>query len=74
MERMKKTSTEYCIECKYHFGGDQKQSGSRVCCEYILKTGKRRGCPVGLCDKFKKKDGKEKNIIPWESELLMTSE
>ena len=71
---MVKTTTEYCMKCKYHFGGDHKQSSSRVCCDYILKTGKRRGCPVGKCDKFVKSDGKEKNKIPWEREILEMSE
>ena len=68
MGRMKPTSTEYCIKCKYHLGGDERSAGSRVSCQYILMTGKRRGCPVGMCNKFKKKTGKEKPEIPWEND------
>lgn len=74
MGLMKKTSKEYCMDCKYHFGGETSGSKSRVCCVYILKTGERRNCPVGFCDKFEKCEGKEQKVIPWESEILEMSE
>lgn len=51
MGRMKKTSKEYCMECVYGCGHD---GGQLLVCDYFLMTGKRRGCEVGVCDKFKK--------------------
>ena len=44
--------TERCEKCKY--------SGciffSDLCCDYMLLTGKHRGCPAGdECDKFVEK-------------------
>ena len=74
MGRMKKTSKEYCITCKYHIGGDTEKSTSRIACQYILKTGNRRGCPVGVCDKYEKKIKPEKEVIPWEEETYLNSD
>ena len=77
MGRMTKTTKEYCISCKYHYGGGNGPSGigshTMVFCDYFLKTGKRRGCPVGKCDKWEQYEKGEK-VIPWDEELLETSE
>ena len=62
-QKMVNTSDEYCRQCEYHYGGDN----AIISCDYLLKTGKRRKCPVGKCDKFKKKTN-TKREIPW-SEL-----
>lgn len=38
-------ATKKCGTCKYR---------SRICCEYILVTGKKRGCSPYGCDKYEK--------------------
>lgn len=60
--KMVETSPEYCINCKYHFGGDDINHVAkfRICCDYLLMTGKRRKCPVGKCNKFKPIDEETK--------------
>jgi hypothetical protein len=60
---MVKTSKEYCKKCEYYSGGSDETSGG--CCFYIIKTGKRRGCEIGYCDKFEKKKKNVKKEIPW---------
>lgn len=45
--------SEKCEKCKYKgevlFG--------ELCCDYILITGKKRGCPAGdECDKFEEEN------------------
>ena len=61
MGRMIKTNQKICKSCKYHYGGDN----AITICDYLLKTGKRRNCPVGVCDKYEPiVGGKEK--IPWD--------
>ena len=61
---MVNTTTEYCKQCEWHYGGDN----AITTCDYLLKTGKRRKCPVGKCDKFKQKTEERSKDIPW-SEL-----
>ena len=56
MAEMKKTSKSYCLKCKY----SRKLSDTCVFCGYIDMEGKSRSCPVGMCDKFEKKDRKRK--------------
>lgn len=58
--KMVETSTSYCRQCEYHYGGDN----ALISCDYLLRTGKRRKCPVGKCDKFKQKETNRKEI-PW---------
>nr|DAQ50784.1 MAG TPA: hypothetical protein [Caudoviricetes sp.] len=31
-------------------------------CGYYSQTGLRRGCPVGMCDKFEKRGRKKKRV------------
>lgn len=62
-KKMVKTTKEYCQQCEYCFGGQSETA--LVSCDYLLKTGKRRKCPVGKCDKFKPKTKKTKKEIPW---------
>jgi hypothetical protein len=39
-----------CLECEYHFF-----KGELVTCEYLVRTGERRGCKPGLgCKRFKR--------------------
>lgn len=79
MGRMVKTTKEYCVSCKYHYGGGNgpKGFGTNISpiCDYFLKTGERRGCPVGKCDKWeqydKNRDKKEEET--WDEELLLMS-
>lgn len=49
-----------CAKCKYrmNMGG----SGESQCCFYIVRTGKRRGCPVKGCNKYVK--GNPQRDIP----------
>ncbi len=56
MGEMTKTSVKYCRKCKYSYN----QSQTEIMCGYYSKTGLRRGCPVGMCDKFEKKGRKRK--------------
>ena len=60
MGTMVNTTADYCKKCEYHFGGDN----AIISCDYLLKTGKLRKCPVGKCNKFKKRV-KRKEEIPW---------
>lgn len=48
MGKMIDTCNAVCIKCAHDYG---TWAGYRIC-GYILDTGKRRGCPVGKCDKF----------------------
>lgn len=50
---MIKTTAKLCRKCKYSSINGQ---GCRdIACMYLEKTGKRRGCPVGMCDKHESK-------------------
>ncbi len=54
--------SERCKKCVY-VGG----YGTRICCDYILYTKERRGCPAGdKCDKFKKATRKNRRSFPEE--------
>lgn len=56
--KLTKTSPSYCGRCIYHDkSGDQKGF-----CTYLLDTGKRRGCPIGYCDKFEQKNGRRRKV------------
>lgn len=48
---MKTTTEKLCRSCKYsvNFG-----AGTTLC-DYMKKTGKRRECSVGECDKYEKR-------------------
>ena len=56
MGEMTKTSIKYCRKCKYAY----KHNQTEIMCGYYLQTRLRRGCPVGMCDKFEKKGRKRK--------------
>jgi len=74
MGRMRKTSHAYCVTCKYHFGGDSRCHQSQIGCEYILKTGKRRNCPIGKCDKYEPINKEERNkehIQKWKDTMYI---
>lgn len=47
-EGARRTSTKLCKSCRY----SGKLSTTQICCEYILIEKKRRGCPLGWCDKY----------------------
>ena len=60
-----------CLQCKYHAGGD----AAYISCDYYLRTGKRRNCDIGVCDKFE--TGKSKmrfermeDVNEWEEILI----
>lgn len=56
---------KHCLKCFYHF-----RCGDLVCCEFILVTGQRRGCPPGLkCKRYLKGDPKVRYGLPPELEL-----
>ena len=56
MAEMRKTTREFCQKCKYSISnGATTGSKYSVTCGYFEKTEKRRGCPVGWCDKFEPK-------------------
>lgn len=47
--KLRKTSKALCKTCKYSIW-----MGQEVGCYYIVITKKRRGCPIGWCDKYSK--------------------
>lgn len=55
MEEMRITSQKYCSKCLYYSPG----SSNDWCCAYYSITKKRRGCKVGMCDKFTPRDQKK---------------
>lgn len=56
MSKMQKTTRTLCQQCKYSLSvGNSAGCKYSVTCAYLEVTGKRRGCEVGLCDKFKPK-------------------
>lgn len=56
MAEMRKTTRTLCQQCKYSLSNGCGSGGKySVTCAYIEFTGKRRGCEVGLCDKFEPK-------------------
>lgn len=59
--KMTKTSKAYCGECKYC----NEPNTPHWSCEYYMKVKMRRGCPVGMCDKFVKREKKEKHRISY---------
>ncbi len=63
MGSMIKTTHEICMKCKYHYGGN---SNGTPICDYLAKTGNRRNCDVGKCDKFEEGKVKEE----WEEMLI----
>lgn len=58
MGEMTKTSVKYCRKCKYAYKNNQTE----VMCGYYLQTRLRRGCPVGMCDKFEKRGRKKRRV------------
>ena len=55
---MVKTNKKMCEKCIHSWKGNKQDP----MCHYILDTGKRRGCPVGWCNKFEqRKRGRKKN-------------
>lgn len=58
MSEMIKTTTKICKSCKYSKSWLNKQED--YYCDYLLMTHMRRGCPVGQCDKYEKRTGKNK--------------
>lgn len=58
MGEMIKTSIKYCRKCIYSY----KHSQTEVMRGYYSQTGLRRGCPVGMCDKFEKRGRKKRRV------------
>lgn len=50
-DKMKKTTPAMCSRCVH--GG--KFNTTTVMCNYLEDTGKRRGCPIGYCDKYERR-------------------
>ncbi len=48
MAKMQKVTPALCKKCVY----SSKEKTDEPICNYILDTGKRRGCKLGECDKF----------------------
>ena len=58
---MKKTTDKLCRSCIYSCASS---ASATVSCNYLLITGKRRGCKIGECDKYEKgKRKKTKNFL-----------
>ena len=53
---MRKTTQAYCRKCGY----SSIIYANTVACSYFLITGERRGCEVGYCDKFAKRNGRKR--------------
>ena len=60
MAEMKKTSNNLCKGCIY---SSTNSATSTVICNYILITGRRRGCKLGECDKYEKGNRKKSKQI-----------
>lgn len=61
VDKVKENGTQYaqnsekCRTCDYLWGNRYTND---VCCDYLLRTGQRRGCPGGdNCDKYKPRKG-----------------
>lgn len=50
MSKVIETNVFICSSCKY--GRAMSSTSNGVTCTYYVKTGIRRGCPVGICDKY----------------------
>lgn len=50
MAEMRKTTPALCRKCIH--STNASIVGAIPICNYLLDTGKRRGCPLGVCDKF----------------------
>lgn len=46
-EKPRSLTTERCRECFYVGYFDSHSCNGPICCDYILVTGKMRGCPAG---------------------------
>lgn len=57
-EQRKLMKNKHCNKCQYRMTGVAIMEG-QYGCEYILHTGKRRGCPASKCTHWK--DGKIKS-------------
>lgn len=62
---MKKADKSYCRKCVHWSTG---YGIVNECCTYLLDTHKRRGCPVGYCDKFS--TDKNDILYDWRTEDL----
>lgn len=51
---MIKTSPDVCKTCKYK--KYLRSTYLLLYCDYLCMTGKRRGCNIGECDKYEKKE------------------
>lgn len=53
-DKIDEIKDKYCKRCRYSslLGATSKQYATQICCGYILKTGKRRGCSPIDCEKF----------------------
>lgn len=58
MNKMVKTSRSKCLEC--HYRCTEIGKSGLIVCDYFVKTGNRRNCPIGYCDKFKPLDPEER--------------
>lgn len=52
---MIKTSNKICKSCKYSCTMASYDNGKGMMCNYLAKTGKRRNCEIGECDKYEPK-------------------
>ena len=50
----RKKHKKRCIKCKYSYVPNIK--GAIIVCDYLDKTGRRRGCPAENCDKFEPRE------------------
>ena len=53
---MRKATQSLCKTCKYSVGF----GAGTVCCDYLNKARKSRGCSVGECDKYERKARRKK--------------
>lgn len=57
MSELIKTNKKICHSCRY--GGGHLDYRNELC-SYLEKTGNRRSCPVGVCDKYEPIEGKRR--------------
>ena len=60
-KEQKKRKARMCAYCKYSskiFGHTSSSSPDYVICDYLIKTGRSRGCSPIECKRFEKREGR----------------
>lgn len=80
MGQISSADERHCAKCFYHFRWGYSTGAPRIGCEFILVTGKQRGCDFGQnCTRFvdanpKLRWGIEQELLPGEVPGIATRE